>query len=81
MRDLAARYSQRIEATVSETPVAAQVDPMASLRALRFTLDNFMAGGGNEAAAMTFTGAVMRTLQEADDFRVVVAKRRFALNY
>lgn len=83
VRDLAARYSQRIEATVSETPVAAQVDPMASLRALRFTLDNFMAGGGggNEAAAMTFTGAVMRTLQEADDFRVVVAKRRFALNY
>lgn len=83
VRELAARYSQAVEATVSETPVAARVDPKASLRALRFTLDNFLSGGGSsdETAAMTFTGAVMRTLKEAEDFRVVVAKRRFALNY
>jgi len=83
VRAIAARFSQRVEAAVSQTPVAPEVDPMASLRALRFTLDSFITGGGrgDGAATMTFTGAVMRTLKEADDFRVVVAKRRFALNY
>ncbi|MBX7250158.1 MAG: EAL domain-containing protein [Caulobacteraceae bacterium] len=83
VRELAARHFQRVEAAVSEAPVAAAVDPMASLRALRFTIDSFIAGGGSGdgAASMTFTGAVMRTLKEADDFRAVVAQRRFALNY
>ena len=83
VRALATRFHQRVEAAVSQTPVASEVDPMASLRAMRFTLDSFLAGGGrgDASAQMTFTGAVMRTLKEAEDFRVVVAKRRFALNF
>lgn len=80
---IGARFDQSLEATVSQVEVAAEIDPMASLRALRFTLDAFMDGraGGDEPAAMTFTGAVMRTLQEASDFRALVAERRFDLCY
>jgi EAL domain-containing protein (putative c-di-GMP-specific phosphodiesterase class I) len=83
VREIGARHFQRVEAVVSQAAVAAEIDPMASLRALRFTLDAFTAGGGrgDGGASMTFTGAVMRTLKEADDFRAVVAQRRFALNY
>jgi EAL domain-containing protein (putative c-di-GMP-specific phosphodiesterase class I) len=83
VRTIAARHSQSVDATVSQSDVAPEVDPMANLRAMRFTLDAFMEGrvGGGDAAAITFTGAVMRTLKEADDFRAIVANRDFDLCY
>lgn len=80
---IAARHDQRLEAIVSQAEVEPTVDPMASLRALRFTLDSFLQGRAQSdgALAMTFTGAVMRTLEDAAEFRSVVSNRRFDLLY
>lgn len=72
-----------LHAVVETAPVVATVDPQASLRALRLTLDSFLRDGarGDGATALSFSGAVMRTLNEAEAFRTRVREGRFELYY
>lgn len=55
-------------------------DPLATLRALRYAVDGFLRSGEGQPE-LAFTGALMRTLKEADAFRSAVSERRFDLHY
>lgn len=88
--DLAGQVRQAgVEHNVALTPVvetarlAPGKDPKANLRALRLTLDAFLRDGasGDGAVALNFSGAVMRTLQEADAFRARVRNGNFRLYF
>lgn len=72
-----------LHAVVETAPVLPSLDPKASLRALRLTLDNFLRDGarGDGGTALSFSGAVMRTLNEAETFRTRVREGRFELWY
>ena len=72
---------------VSVSPVASTAnmvpgtDPMSTLRALRFAIEGCLSEPVTDNPELAFTGALVRTLKEAERFRAIVKTRDFALHY
>lgn len=81
LREIMADHDVAVEPRTTTAPVPPHADPLASLRALRLTLDGFLRDSGREEPRMTFAASLMRTVKEGDRLRNIIRGRDFELHY
>ena len=81
LRGVMADHDVAVEPRTTTAPVPPHADPLASLRALRLTLDGFLRDSGRNEPQMTFAASLMRTVKEGDRLRTIIRERDFELHY
>lgn len=84
LRETAQAHDIKIEAQAASVQLSPQTDPGVGLRALRFALDGFIKDGvGADPAMMDskFSHVLLRTMRDAEAFRVSVRDGTFKFFY
>ncbi len=87
-RDLAAEVREAgaaegfdLSPLAAEAAISTAVDPVSTLKALRYTIEGCLRDGGLERPDRAFADTLKKTLRDADRFRAMVRTRDFALHY
>ncbi|MCZ8195238.1 EAL domain-containing protein [Brevundimonas sp.] len=70
-----------LEVCGSDIDLPGTAAPVQVLRALRLAVESCLKDGGLERPDLAFTACLMKTLEEADQFRAMVRQRRFDLHF
>ncbi|MFN3814819.1 EAL domain-containing protein [Brevundimonas sp.] len=81
LRGVMADHNVYIQPRTTTAPTPPNADPLATLRALRLTLDEFLKDTGRADPGMTFSASLMRTVKEGDRLRALIRERAFDLHY
>ncbi|MFN3538280.1 MAG: EAL domain-containing protein, partial [Brevundimonas sp.] len=81
LRGVMTEHNVDVRPRTTTAPTPPNVDPRATLRARRLTLDEFLNDSGRAEPQMTFSASLMRTVKEGDRLRAVIRERAFDLHY
>ena len=81
LRGVMADHNVDVQPRTTTAPTPPHADPLATLRALRLTLDGFLKESGRAEPQMTFSASLMRTVKEGDRLRTIIRERDFELHY
>jgi len=81
VRDAGRAEGVELEVQGSDVDLPGAGAPVQALRALRFAVESCLKEGGLERPDLAFTASLMKTLEEADQFRALVRQRRFDLHF
>ena len=81
MREAGLAEGVDLEVCGSDIELPGTAAPVQVLRALRLAVESCLKDGGLERPDLAFTACLMKTLEEADQFRAMVRQRRFDLPF